>query len=57
MVLSLASTSGAGAAGAGGAWAFSIKVCMNSWKRLFGRAIGVGTGAGPEAGVLMAGLP
>ncbi len=66
--MSLASTSGAGAAGAAGAWARTllIQVRMNFWKRsLFGGAgarVSAGTGpgaeaSGPRAGRLMAGLP
>ncbi len=46
MVLSLAFTSGAGAAGAAGAWGLSMKICMNSWKKLFGGTIRAGAGAG-----------
>ncbi len=58
-VFSLVSASDAGATGAAGAWVLSIKVRMNSWKRLFDEATGVGAGAGtgPGAGGPMAGLP
>ncbi len=51
MVLSLASTSGAGAAGA---WSliFSIQIHMNSWKKSFGVGAGAeaGAGVGADAG-------
>ncbi len=49
-VSSLASVAGAaGAAGAVGAWALSMKVNINSWKRsLFGGVTGAGAGAGAQ---------
>ncbi len=49
--MSLVSTSRARAAGAVEtvrAWAFSIKVHMNSWKKSFGEATRAGTGIGTE---------